>query len=67
MHGAGFVSLFGNLAANVAYLSLRTSPSSDFFYFASTPAAAASSVNQISWQMYTNTTYVNGGGFYIAA
>lgn len=65
--GAGFVSDFANLGINVVDLSIRPNENSTQFYFRRLTAAAASMTYPISWQMYTNTTYVHGGGFYIAA
>jgi hypothetical protein len=65
--GAGFVSDFANLGINVVDLSIRPSESGTQYYFRHLTAAAASMTFPISWQMYTNTTFVNGGGFYIAA
>lgn len=65
--GAGFVSDFANLAINVVDISLRPTENLTQFYFKILTAAAASMTFPISWQMYTNTTFINGGGFYIAA
>ena len=65
--GSAFVSDFANLGINVVDLTLRTAENSTQCYFRHLTAAAASMTYPISWQMYTNTTYVHGGGYYIAA
>lgn len=66
-YGAAYISDFDNLGVNVVDLSLRTNENSTQCYFRHLTAAAASMTYPISWQIYTNTTRINGGGFYIAA
>lgn len=65
--GAGFVTDFANLGINVVDLSIRPNENGTEYYFRHLTAAAGSMTFPISWQMYTSTTFINGGGFYIAA
>ena len=65
--GAGFVSDYENLGISVVALSLRPKVSSTEFYFRHTTAASTSMTYPISFNFYTNTTSITGGGWYIAA
>jgi hypothetical protein len=65
--GAAYVSDFANLGLNVVELDLRINENGTQLYFRHATAAAASLTFPISWQLYTNTTFVNGGGWYQTA
>ena len=65
--GAGFVSDYENLGISVVALSLRLKASSNEFYFRHTTAAATGMTYPLSFNLYTNTTSITGGGWYITA
>lgn len=65
--GGGFVSDFANLGISVISLSLIPKVNSSAFYFRHTTAASTSMTYPISYDLYTNTTSITGGGWYIAA
>ena len=67
VRGTGYVTDFASLAINVVELTIRPEENSTFCYLRHATAAAASLTYPISWQIYTNTTYIVGGGSYIAA
>lgn len=65
--GAAYVSDFASLGLSVVDLDLRTNEGSTQLYFRHATAAATGLTYPISWQIYTNTTFVHGGGWYAVA
>jgi parallel beta-helix repeat protein len=65
--GAGFITDFENLGVSVSMISIVPDPNDTQYLFRRTTAAAASMSYEFGSNLFTNTTVIRGGGFYIAA
>lgn len=65
--GAGYISDFANLGISVVALTLAPEASSTQAYFRHTTAAATDMTYPLSFNLYTDSTRIRGGGTYIAA
>lgn len=63
----GYVNDFANLETSVVDLSLRADVGTTSMYFRALTAAAASKSFVVASSLYTNTTLISGGGWYIAS
>jgi hypothetical protein len=62
--GSAYISDFENLGVNVVDLTLRTEENTTKCYFRHLTAAASSMTYPLANSLFTNTTMIQGGGFY---